>query len=48
MGQVLHSCAKTTEAVCREIQNSKESLMRIAKRDYVTSMSDVAIHGRDK
>jgi hypothetical protein len=26
MGQVLHSCAKITEAVRREIQNSKESI----------------------
>ncbi len=24
MGQILHGCAKTTEAVCRAIQNSQE------------------------
>lgn len=32
MGQVLHGCATTTEAVRRAIQNSQESLRRLAKR----------------
>src|SRR5262249_24740174 len=32
MGQVLHGCATTTEAVRRAIQNSRESLRGLAKR----------------
>jgi transposase InsO family protein len=32
MGQVLHGCATTTEAVRRAIQNSQESLRDLAKR----------------
>ena len=32
MGQVLHGCARTTEAVRREIQNSKESMKALAER----------------
>ena len=32
MGQVLHGCAATTEAVRRAIQHSQESLRRLAKR----------------
>ena len=32
MGQVLHGCATTTEAVRRAIQNSQESLRSLAKR----------------
>jgi hypothetical protein len=32
MGQVLHSCTKTTEAVRLEIQNSKESIKVLANR----------------
>lgn len=32
MGQILHGCAKTTEAVRRTIQNSKESIAKLAKR----------------
>jgi len=32
MGQVLHGCATTTEAVCRAIQHSQESLMVLATR----------------
>ena len=32
MGQVLHGCATTTEAVRRTIQNSQESLRALAKR----------------
>lgn len=30
MGQVLHGCAKTTEAIRRTIQNSKKSLAKLA------------------
>ncbi|MDR0631888.1 MAG: IS481 family transposase, partial [Holosporaceae bacterium] len=32
MGQILHSCARTTEAVRRAIQNSKESLKTLSER----------------
>ena len=32
MGQVLHGCATTTEAVRRAIQNSEESLRALARR----------------
>ena len=32
MGQILHGCARTTEAVCRAIQNSQESLISLSKR----------------
>ena len=32
MGQVLHGCATTTEAVRRAVQNSQESLRTLAKR----------------
>ncbi|MDR0632016.1 MAG: IS481 family transposase, partial [Holosporaceae bacterium] len=32
MGQILHSCATTTEAVRRAIQNSKESLKTLSER----------------
>lgn len=32
MGQVLHGCTTTTEAVRRAIQNSQESLRALAKR----------------
>lgn len=32
MGQVLHSNARTTEAIRREIRNSEESIAKAAKR----------------
>ena len=32
MGQILHGCATTTEAVRRAIQNSQESLRALSKR----------------
>ena len=32
MGQVLHGCATTTEAIRRAIQHSQESLRRLSKR----------------
>lgn len=32
MGQVLHGCARTTEAVRRSIQNSQESLNKLGQR----------------
>src|SRR4030095_15759137 len=41
MGQVLHDCATTTEAVRRAIQHSQESLRALAKR-YVVNQKTVA------
>ena len=35
MGQVLHGCARTTEAVRREIQNSKESVKELSERESI-------------
>ena len=32
MGQLLHGSARTTEAVRRTIQNSQESIAKLAKR----------------
>ena len=32
MGQVLHGCATTTEAIRRAIQNSQESLRSLSRR----------------
>jgi hypothetical protein len=32
MGQILHGCAKTTEAVRRAIQDSQESINKLAER----------------
>ncbi|MGH6836865.1 MAG: helix-turn-helix domain-containing protein, partial [Methylocella sp.] len=32
MGQVLHGCARTTEAVRRAIQHSQESLNKLAEQ----------------
>ncbi len=32
MGQILHACARTTEAMRRDIQNSEESLIVLSKR----------------
>ena len=32
MGQLLHACARTTEKVRRDIQNSQESLIKLSKR----------------
>ena len=32
MGQVLHGCATTTEAIHRAIQHSQESLRALSKR----------------
>ena len=32
MGQILHGCAHTTEAMCHAIQNSQESVKALAVR----------------
>ena len=37
MGQVLHGCARTTEAVRREIRHSKESVNVLSKRQFCLS-----------
>jgi transposase InsO family protein len=47
MGQVLHGCAKTTEAVRREIQNSKESIMKLAKKYSVAPNTIIKWKKRD-
>jgi transposase-like protein len=39
MGQVLHDCATTTEAIRRAIQNSQESLRALAKRHGINPKS---------
>lgn len=41
MGQILHGCAKATEAVCRAIQHSQESLIVLSKR-YALNPKTVA------
>ena len=41
MGQILHGCAKTTEAVRRAIQNSQESLKALARK-YAINPKTVA------
>jgi hypothetical protein len=58
MGQVLHGCATTTEAVRRAIQHSQESLRVLAKRHEInpktvakwkkwTSVSDLSTGPKD-
>ena len=39
MGQVLHGCARTTEAVRRKIQHSKESVNALSKRWFMPSVA---------
>jgi hypothetical protein len=41
MGQVLHGCATTTEAICRAMQNGQESLRTLAKR-YEINLKTIA------
>ena len=36
MGQVLHGSARTTEAVCRAIQRSEESIRALARRHGIS------------
>ena len=47
MGQVLHGCARTTEAVRRAIQNSQESLRTLAARHGVNLKTAVKWKKRD-
>jgi transposase len=46
MGQVLHGCATTTEAVRRAIQNSQESLRALAKRYGINQKTVIKWKGR--
>ena len=41
MGQILHANARTTEATCREIRNSKESLI---KAERMCKVADPNLH----
>ncbi|MDR0632127.1 MAG: IS481 family transposase, partial [Holosporaceae bacterium] len=47
MGQILHSCARTTEAVRRAIQNSKESLKKLSEKYSVNEKTIAKWKKRD-
>lgn len=47
MGHVLHARARTTAEVCREIQNSQESLITLSKRYVVNPKTVEKWRGRD-
>lgn len=47
MGQVLHGCATTTEAVRRAIQDSQESLRRLARRYGINQKTVAKWRNRD-
>lgn len=47
MGQVLHGCARTTEAVRRAIQNSQESLKVLAERYHINAKTVAKWKKRD-
>jgi transposase-like protein len=47
MGQVLHGCAKTTEAMRRDIQDSKESVMKLARRYSISPNTVIKWKKRD-
>lgn len=40
MGQVLHGCATTTEAIRRTIQNSQKSVAKLAEELSLNPMDD--------
>ena len=46
MGQVLHGCARTTEAVRRAIQHSQASLRALARRHGVNPKTIAKWRGR--
>lgn len=46
MGQVLHGCATTTEAIRRAIQHSQESLRTLAKRYGINQKTVAKWKGR--
>jgi hypothetical protein len=43
MGQVLHGCVTTTEAVRRAIQHSQESLRALARRYGIIYIAIIAV-----
>jgi transposase-like protein len=47
MGQVLHGCAKTTQRVRQEIQNSQESIRVLAKRYHLNPQTVLKWRHRD-
>jgi hypothetical protein len=47
MGQILHSCARTTEAMRRAIQNSKESLKKLSEKYSVNEKTIAKWKKRD-
>jgi len=47
MGQVLHGCARTAEAVRRAIQNSQESLKALAERYHINPRTAAKWRNRD-
>ena len=47
MGQLLHGSARTTEAVRRTIQNSQESIAKLAKRYNFNPKMVAKWKGRD-
>jgi hypothetical protein len=47
MGQVLHGCAKTTEAVRRAIQNSKESIETLSEKYSINHKTVIKWRKRD-
>ena len=47
MGQVLHGCATTTEAVRRAIQHSQESLRALARHSEALGSFDAFVFETD-
>lgn len=47
MGQTLHSNARTTEAIHREIRNSEESAVKLAKKYNVNQKNDPEVEKRE-
>ena len=47
MGQILHKCARTTEAIRREIQDSKEGIMSFAKKYGINHKTVIKWRKRD-
>ena len=47
MGQILHSCARTTEAVRRAIQDSKESIAALSEKYSINHKTVIKWRKRD-
>ena len=47
MGQILHKCARTTEAIRKEIQDSKEGIMSLAKKYGINHKTVIKWKKRD-